>query len=244
MFNKNDKDIVVAGHRGIKSKFPENTMLSYREAIKLGVDMIELDINMTKDNVLVLCHDNTIDRTTNGKGAIRDYTLEELQKFNAGINMGYDTIIPTFEELLQEIYQTPLTLNVEIKDKTFEVVDKTIALLYKYHMQDKFVIACFDAKIVEYAYEKYHVMTQGFPLEMMENASNKTNNALYSVGIPLVKLTNELVSYYESINIVPWAWCPDTVEEVQMVAKTKVRLVTCNNPIVALTELRKLGLHE
>ena len=70
-------------HRGFSGKYPENTMLAFQKAIEVGADGIELDVQLTKDGELVIIHDETIDRTTDGKGYVIDYTYEELSKFDA-----------------------------------------------------------------------------------------------------------------------------------------------------------------
>ena len=74
----------VIAHRGSKGTTPENTKASFLEALAVKSDGIELDVHLSKDNRLVVIHDETIDRTTNGKGAVVDYTLEELKQFDAG----------------------------------------------------------------------------------------------------------------------------------------------------------------
>ena len=96
--------IKVYAHRGYSGRFPENTMLAFQEAAKTGCDGIELDVQLTKDGQLVVIHDETIDRTTDGSGYVRDYTLEELRRFNAAAKwdgrFGFQPI-PTFEEYCQ-----------------------------------------------------------------------------------------------------------------------------------------------
>lgn len=83
-WTQSSKNIYVAAHRGFCAKFPENTMLAFKEALKLDVDQIETDVRITKDNELVLIHDATLDRTTNGSGRVCDYTLEVLKQLDAG----------------------------------------------------------------------------------------------------------------------------------------------------------------
>jgi glycerophosphoryl diester phosphodiesterase len=73
----------VMAHRGYSGKYPENTMLAFEEAAKTGADGIELDVQLTKDGQVVVIHDERIDRTTDGSGWVKDYTYEELKKFNA-----------------------------------------------------------------------------------------------------------------------------------------------------------------
>ena len=77
-------EILVAGHRGMKTYFPENTLLSFAKALELKVDMLEFDLNLTKDKQVVVIHDNTLDRTTDGTGLVHDYTLAEIKQLDAG----------------------------------------------------------------------------------------------------------------------------------------------------------------
>ena len=72
----------VFGHRGCSGTYPENTMLSFRKAVEAGVDGMEFDLHLTKDNRLVIIHDETIDRTSNGSGTVRDMTLAELRQYD------------------------------------------------------------------------------------------------------------------------------------------------------------------
>ena len=244
LFHKKENSIIIAGHRGICAEYPENTMLSYRKAIEFGVDQLEIDLNLTKDGHIVLIHDCTVDRTTEKSGRVRDYTLEEIRMMDAGSSKDYafrGERIPLFEELLAFISDTDISLNVEIKDRTFETVKKAVDMLRAYHMQDRFVIACWDANIVQYAHEKYGVMTQGFPDNMFENFSNETRSHLYSVGIPMYMLTKELCDEYKNFGIQPWAWCPDTEEEAERAIACGARLLTCNDPVPAMRVAKRLG---
>lgn len=73
----------VIGHRGAAGTFPENTMISFKEAARVGAHGIELDVHMTKDGELAVIHDEKVDRTTNGKGYVKDFTYQDLQKLDA-----------------------------------------------------------------------------------------------------------------------------------------------------------------
>ena len=79
-----EKKIMLAAHRGYSAVYPENTMLAFREALKLDIDMIETDVHMTRDGVLVLMHDHLMDRTSDMTGPIVDYTYAELEKADMG----------------------------------------------------------------------------------------------------------------------------------------------------------------
>src|SRR5438128_5267226 len=76
--------ILLGGHRGNADEFPENTLASFRSAIELGVDVIECDVHRSEDGGLPVIHDHLLDRTTDGSGLVRDYTMAELKRFDAG----------------------------------------------------------------------------------------------------------------------------------------------------------------
>lgn len=97
-----DKNIMVTAHRGDWRNAPENSLQAYQYAIDMGVDVIEIDLNTTSDGVIVIMHDWTIDRTTDGKGKPGDYTMAELKKFHLKNALGRVTkqTIPTLEEVM------------------------------------------------------------------------------------------------------------------------------------------------
>jgi glycerophosphoryl diester phosphodiesterase len=93
----------LCAHRGVMDTHPENTIPSLQEAIRLGAQMIEFDVQLTKDSVLVLMHDKSVDRTTNGTGKVANLTLAEIKQLDAGIKKGArfrGTQVPTFLEVL------------------------------------------------------------------------------------------------------------------------------------------------
>ena len=123
----------LCAHRGAMSTHPENTIPAFEEAIRLGAQMIEFDVQLTKDGALVLMHDATVDRTTNGKGKAADLTLAELKALDAGSKMDAKftgTRIPTFEEALA-VFPQNVWLNCHLKggadlgEATAKVIAKT-----------------------------------------------------------------------------------------------------------------------
>ena len=92
MYNPESDYVIVACHRGDWRNYPENSLPAIESVIRMGVDMMELDLKMTKDSVLVLCHDWTLDRTTTGHGPVSDYTYEELLQFD--LKRGHGIAIP------------------------------------------------------------------------------------------------------------------------------------------------------
>jgi len=102
LHDPNDKKVMVTAHRGDWRNAPENSLQAYKLAIEMGVDCFEVDLNITKDGVVVIMHDGTIDRTTDGNGKPSDYTLAELKKFHLRNGLGILTkhTIPTLEEVM------------------------------------------------------------------------------------------------------------------------------------------------
>ena len=131
--------VVVACHRGDWRNFPENSALAIESVIKMGADIMELDIKMSKDSVLVLSHDLTLDRCTNGKGPVSDYTLEELKKFKLkrAHGVAIDTCrILTLEEALW-ICKDRICVNV---DHGYEYYDQVLEISERLGVTDQLLI--------------------------------------------------------------------------------------------------------
>lgn len=136
---------IVAAHRGVPSLAPENTMAGYKLAYDLGADMIETDLKITKDGHIVIMHDNTVDRTTNGTGRVGDLTLEELRALDAGGKFSTEfkgEKVPTFKEFLQEFKGKEVVLLVELKDTGIE--EQVIKEIEEANMVDQVVLQSFN----------------------------------------------------------------------------------------------------
>lgn len=129
---------MITAHRGASFEFPENTALAMRKAVEAGADMIEFDLRGTSDDIPVLLHDQTIDRTSNGCGMPEDHTLAELKKLNfsywlqgARREAPYadDVTIPTFEEILSE-FRGKAAMNIQVYARN-DIVLKEICRLFK-----------------------------------------------------------------------------------------------------------------
>jgi glycerophosphoryl diester phosphodiesterase len=130
------------GHRGARGYEPENTILGFQKAIELHVDQIELDVHLSSDNELMVIHDETIDRTTNGKGFVNQFSLQELKDFR----MEKEQQIPTLSEVLDLIDQK-CSINIELK--SYETADKVVELIEQYVLEKKwkynqFLVSSFD----------------------------------------------------------------------------------------------------
>ena len=141
----------VFAHRGASSDYPENTILAFKHGINVGANGLELDVHKTKDGVVVVIHDEDIQRTFKGKGLVKDYELEELKKIKcrkAVFRENEECIIPTLEEVLLLIKdREDFTINIELKTDVihYENIEQdVITLLNKYDMCDRAIISSFN----------------------------------------------------------------------------------------------------
>lgn len=237
------QDIIVAAHRGLKVDYPENTLLAFQKALELGVDMLELDLRLSRDRVLMVIHDETVDRTTNGTGMVNDYNAEELKTLDAGgwFGKAFEGLkIPTFEELCELLRAYPdVMLNVEIKPSpdAVEAADQAVAMLRAYGYLSRCVFTSFDAAIVAHLHDTYSLKTQGFPGELMKNfvpGEDGTYSKMWAVGISMKLLTPALVKEFEDRGILAWCYCPDNEKQVYYAVGCGTLLMTVNNPYPAL----------
>ena len=146
---------LVIAHRGGRALFPENTLQAFAGAVRLGVDALEMDLRLTRDGVLVTCHDADISRTSDGVGVVRDHTLAELQSLNFGFHFtnragaapyrAHPARIATLEELFQQFTNTLMVL--ELKDHETdgqEAAEKLARLIAKYGRESTVLVASFD----------------------------------------------------------------------------------------------------
>ena len=139
----------VWGHRGASGYAPENTMEAFSLALKQGADGIELDVQLSRDGELVVIHDEKIDRTSDGKGFVKDYTLAELKDFNFNNhNEAYGRVtIPTLSEVYELFQGTGKAINVEIKTGIIfysGIEEKVLALTKAYGMEEQVIYSSFN----------------------------------------------------------------------------------------------------
>jgi glycerophosphoryl diester phosphodiesterase len=141
----------VFGHRGNRAHAPENTVESFGQAVALGVDGLELDVRLTRDGGLVVLHDQTVDRTTDGRGAVADLTLEAIRALDAGARFtadqgasfpyaGRDIRVPTMAELLEAFPRTPLLIEIKAEEAAGPLRD----LLVRTGASGRCVVASFS----------------------------------------------------------------------------------------------------
>lgn len=140
----------VIAHRGSKSNRPENTLSAFEEAMRVGSDGIELDVHLTKDQEVVVMHDEKVNRTTNGKGSIKNLTLSEIKQLDAGswFSREYkNERVPTLTEALELLSDFSGTLNIEFKtDRNIypTIEDRVVRLVDRYRPNLPVVYSSFN----------------------------------------------------------------------------------------------------
>lgn len=235
----NQKPLVWA-HRGASAYCPENTLISFKKAIDLKADGIELDIQLTKDHELVVCHDETIDRTSNGKGWIKDFTLEELKQLN--FNQKFPELgpqeIPTMKEVLDLIQPTDLTINIELKNGVLPypgMEEMILDLIKGYAMEDRVNYSSFNhyscQKIKELKPDAYvGLLVRDIFIDLPEYTKNlnmnSLNPALYLLQYPdIVQKCHEL-----GIDLNPWY--VDEEEYIRLCINAHVNAIITDVPDV------------
>jgi glycerophosphoryl diester phosphodiesterase len=140
----------IIAHRGFSSRAPENTMAAFLAAIEFGVDGLELDVHRSKDGELVVCHDERVDRTTNGKGNISDLTWEELRQLDAG--GWFDSRfagerLPLLSWVLPEVKRAGILINIELKTDILSypgIEEQVIQLLQQFDLVESCIISSFN----------------------------------------------------------------------------------------------------
>ncbi|PAQ14102.1 hypothetical protein CD798_12540 [Bacillaceae bacterium SAOS 7] len=182
---------IVAAHRGIPSLAPENTMAGYEKAYELGADLIETDLHRTKDGHLVIMHDYTVDRTTNGKGKVAEMTFEEIRQLDAGVKFSPEFAgekVPSFREYLQAFKGKDVVLLVELKAGGIE--EQVLQEIEEEGMADQVLIQSFSLDSVKKSHELQPAIGTGF---------------LYSAAVPgttegRVKDARKMLNYASTMN--------------------------------------------
>ncbi|MDA1476065.1 glycerophosphodiester phosphodiesterase [Bacillus changyiensis] len=149
----------IIAHRGASAYAPENTFAAFEKARELSADFIELDVQMTRDNKLAVIHDDRVDRTTNGTGFVRHFTMHELEKLDAGSWFSpsfQGEKIPTLEAVLQK-YHKKMGLLIEIKSsKTQPGIEKSLGkLIDQFGFSLNIIVQSFDSEAIKTLHRLY-----------------------------------------------------------------------------------------
>jgi glycerophosphoryl diester phosphodiesterase len=215
--------IRIIGHRGALRLEPENTLRSFRRAQQVGADEVELDIRLSADGALVVVHDATVDRTTDGTGTVAELTLAQLQALDAGAGEH----IPTYAEVLDAI-----DLPVQTEMKAIEAVPAFAALVRERHLADRVYVGSFHAEILAAVRDAVPEVARALilpsaPADAVEQA-RAVGASWLALGIR--HLTADLVAAVHDAGIAIDAWPVPDPETLDRARTFGVAAVTTDNP--------------
>lgn len=143
---------LVLAHRGANKVAPQNTIPAFRKALEFNADGIETDVHLSKDGEVVICHNYTVDETSNGKGFVDEMTLAELRQLDFGSYFNKDfsgVTLPTLSELL-DVVQGMSLINIEIKPPRTnnDLVKKVVEEIHKYGIEKNSIVSCFNPECI------------------------------------------------------------------------------------------------
>lgn len=235
-----DRPIIVA-HRGASSLAPENTLAAVRKGIEVGAQWIEIDVHQTSDHHLVVLHDEKLDRTTNGSGAVNQYTLAEVRRLDAGSWFSAEFSgerIPTLQEVLEATKDKAILL-IELKGSNIE--GPTIELIREMNMENQVVIQSFDHDAVANAKALAPEIPTMLLIKEPSFASNPQIAAKWMVkraekknadgiGIRFSYLTNDLVKLAGERGLAVFPWTVNTEGDLLAAIEMGVDGIITNYP--------------
>lgn len=241
---------LIIGHRGAPRRAPENTMASFAAALALGAAGVELDVQLSRDGVLVVIHDLTLDRTTSGTGPVSDLTFAELRALDAGRSFSpafADERIPTLREVA-DLVRGKIELQVEIKGTTPGIVAATVSVLKDARMLDDTLITSFHHALVREVRDVEPRVRTGILLYRTQLPEHPTARAQEAVNLAVAAradhidphvtaVTPELVAFAHASGLGVATWTVDDPDEVRRVAAAGVDRMTTNVPDLARAAL-------
>ncbi|WP_236407776.1 glycerophosphodiester phosphodiesterase [Microaerobacter geothermalis] len=237
-FLENYKPLIIA-HRGASGYAPENTIPAFQRGLDLGADGIELDIRLTKDESIIVIHDQTIDRTTNGSGKVYELTLEQIKSFDAGYwysDQYKGTSIPTLDEVMK-IIPHDLFVNIEVKQGPFfdvRMVDVLANWLQKQSSNQNFVISSFDHRFLAELHEKQPNIRLGLLYEaVLFNPIRYLSELpfdVYSVHLFHETVSREMVEAFRQNGIKVICYTVNETEDLERMIELRVDGIITNYP--------------
>lgn len=244
--------VTVYAHRGASGACPENTMAAFRRALELGATAIETDVQMSRDGRLVLCHDERLERTTNGRGLLASHSWDELSALDAGSWFGpafAGERLPLLADLLSFLAPTALRLNIEIKSGIvpYPGIEAAVVEEVRRHgMADRVLITSFN---------HYSVV------ETKRLAPEIKTGVLYVAGLvdpwlyarrigadalhPLFHgIRPEIVNKAHAAGLEVNAWTVDEPEQIRTMIRAGVDGIISNHPDRVLAVLREMAAEE
>ena len=210
--------VLKIAHRGGASYAPENTMAAFNAAMKRGIKNIEFDVQLSKDRVPMVMHDDTVDRTTNGKGKVNEMTLAQLKSLTTGD--GED--IPTLDEALAALKKAKCTAIIEIKEPGCE--KEVLGVIIKRKMVHNSIIMSFKWDILVFVKELMPKMRTAWIVKKLPRGAARKLEALdaFAIGIKYAEshsLSREKVKKLQKAGYKVFLWTIDTKQDARAARK-------------------------
>ena len=238
----------VAAHRGNSKYYPENTILGFKEALKLNVDQLEIDLHMTKDGEIIMMHDHKVDRTTNGTGLVVEYLLEDLQKLDASSifagQMGFNPI-PTLREYFELVKDSHIVTNIELKTGVNQypgIEEKVLELIREFKLEDRIIISSFNHHSVMRMKKLAPELVYGFLADTwILDAGAYTKSYDVPCYHPSVNMmTQEIVDELKANGRVINVWTVNKEEQIRDLYHKGIDCVIGNFPDLTASVLKEL----
>jgi glycerophosphoryl diester phosphodiesterase len=215
----------IVAHAGGAAYEPENTIRAIRRAIELRADMSEVDVHSTRDGHLVVIHDAEVDRTTNGKGIVREMSIQEIRKLDAGKGEK----IPTLQEVLRVAKNT---IGVMIEVKAIGIEKPLLELIRSEGMSNQVIVTSFMSDVVRKIRELESKMSTGQIFSWkIPNIAKKAVELKTSIMVPAFELvTKEMVRELHEISIPVYAWTVDDRRVGESLVEIGVDGIITNKP--------------
>jgi glycerophosphoryl diester phosphodiesterase len=220
--------LLKVGHRGAKAYEPENTLSSFKRAIELGVDAVELDVRKTKDNEIVVIHNSDVNKTTDGSGSVSDFTLEEIKKFVTENGEH----IPTLEEALDFVGKRVKVL-VELKETGIE--ENVLGLIRQKGLMENVIILSFHEEALRKVRELNDDVSTGLIYVRHKNPIQAALELKADYLLPLYRFThsaNVRKAHENGLKVI--VWTINKKEEVAEYRKKGVDGIASDRPDILL----------
>lgn len=226
----------ITAHRGYSAIAPENTIYAFEEAIEIGSDYIELDVQLTADEQLVVFHDKTIDRTTNGTGELNKYTYEELQEFSAGKWFGKDDVFDDAKIILLseviENFGNDILFNIEIKNhgNVSKTAEKTAEIIEEYGIER----SCYVTSFSYDALKKIKKINPKIKTGLIANVASSTSFSqlkyIDAVSLNYIFINQSIVNMAHQNGKRVFVWTVDNRTDIQRMMAMGVDNIITNRP--------------
>lgn len=239
----------IAAHRGASADAPENTLEAFRQAIECGARLVEADVQITKDNIPIVFHDDELGRTVAGTGLIAEYTYEQLKDLSAGIwfNKNYeDEKIPTLDELI-ELIKGRAFLGLEIKpnNNTLNTARVLLETLKKQDFIESTVIASFDYKLLKHIKSEFpqaHIAAIKIPGDFQLPSELKQEFSIEAYVCSIDEIDDRLKSDITKSRIFWGVYNVDSEADLLKAIKAGVNAIGTNHPCKMNELLKKLNI--